>query len=317
MYKRMLLPLDGSPPSEHAAKVGLALAGRLKAELVLVHVVEPQRFQELSDYDEAVAQARTVGQSLLEHWQRQAKRHQVPATTHLEQHRDTAAVIFQCALRERCDLMVLGTHGRTGLPRLLLGSVAERVARLGPLPVLLVRGGNGSKLPRFKKPLVALDGSEYGQEALQHAAALARQLSAKLLLLHVVPDVTQMTVGSGRAWMYADKNTIMVQLHEEQARLREQGQFILGEAQKACPDLNVQTILGKAQHHLIGEVIGQTAKSEKADLIVMGTHGHTGWRQFFLGSVARDVAHLAEQPVLLVRKPSDEPEELHLPAPGE
>lgn len=83
MYQRILLPIDGSPPSEHAAAVGLALAKRLGASVVLVHVIEPQRYRELRDVQEALERARTVGRALLEQWERKASRAQVACTTQL------------------------------------------------------------------------------------------------------------------------------------------------------------------------------------------------------------------------------------------
>jgi nucleotide-binding universal stress UspA family protein len=289
----------------------------LKAGLVLVHVVEPQRYRELRDYEEALAQAQTVGLALLEHWQTRASHRRIPTVQRLEQRRDIAEAIFNTALDQDCDLIVMGTHGRTGLPRLLLGSVAERVTRLGPLPVLLVRGGDGGA-SRFKRILVATDGSEYSQEALRYADGLAGQLEARLSLLYVVPDVTRMAVGTGRTWMYTSAKQLQAQLQEEQQRLREQGEFILEEAQKYCTHCNnVEPLLREAPHHQISLRIREVADEQRADLIVLGTHGHSGWKKFFLGSVARDVAHLARQPVLLVRKPSSTPDEVYLPAPGE
>lgn len=130
MYKRILLPLDGSPPSEHAAGVGLALAPRLGAEVVLVHVVEPQRYQELRDYEGALAQARMLGMALLQQWYIEASRQQIPAITQLEQRRDVAEAIFDVALARGCDLIVLGTHGLSGWKQFFLGSVARDVSRL-------------------------------------------------------------------------------------------------------------------------------------------------------------------------------------------
>jgi nucleotide-binding universal stress UspA family protein len=317
MYKRILLPLDGSPPSEHAAGVGLALAGRLGAEVVLVHVVEPHRYQELRDYDQALAQARTVGMALLQQWQSEARRQHIPAIMQLEQRREVAEAIFDTALARGCDLIVLGTHGRTGLPRLLLGSVTEQVARLGPLPVLLVRGGDGEQPSKLKHILLATDGSDYSQEALRHADRLAGQLDARLSLLHVVPDLTQMVAGVWRPWMYTNFAQLQSHLEQEQQHLREQGETILKEAMLQCTHCSKkEPILREAQHHLISQRIREVAEELKVDLIVMGTHGHSGWKQFFLGSVARDVAHLAQQPVLLVRKPRVGPDQVQLPAPG-
>lgn len=324
MYQCILLPIDGSPPGEHAAEVGLALAKRLGASVVFVHVIEPQRYRELHDYQEALERARTVGRALLEHWERKAQHLKVACATQLtstqpESRPGVAEALVDAGVAHGCDLVVMGTHGRTGLPRVLLGSVAERMARLAPTPLLLVRGDD-TEPTLFKRILVAFDGSAYSELALQHADALAGALKAKLSVVYVVPDLTQLYLSAGRAWMFADQAQLQAQLSQEQARLREQGEFILKEATKRCEhSTQVHTILREAGRSLIGERIREVADEIKADLIVMGTHGHTGLRKFLLGSVAEDVAQQAHQPILLVRNPAalTHPDESHLPPPGE
>lgn len=324
MYQRILLPIDGSPPSEHAAAVGLALAKRLEASVVLVHVIEPQRYRELRDMQEALERARTVGRALLEQWERKASRAQVACTTQLtstepESRPGVAEALVDAGVAHGCDLVVMGTHGRTGLPRVLLGSVAERMARLAPVPLLLTRGDD-AKPTLFKRILVAIDGSSYSELALKHADALAGALKARLSVVYVVPDLTQLYVSAGRAWMFADQAQLQAQLAQEQARLREQGEFILQEAIQQCEHCKqARAVLREAGRHLIGERIREVAEEEKAELIVMGTHGRTGLRKFLLGSVAEDVAQQARQPILLVRNPAalTHPDETHLPPPGE
>jgi len=324
MYKRILLPIDGSPPSERAADMGLALARRLAASAVFVHVVEPHRYRDLRDYQEALERARTVGKALLAQWERKASRARVSCETHLtctepESRPGVAEALADAGVAHGCDLVVMGTHGRTGLPRLLLGSVAERMARLSQTPLLLVRGGD-AETTLFKRILAAVDGSAFSELALQHADALAGALKARLAVVHVVPDLTQLYLSAGRAWVFADQTQLQAQLAQEQARLREQGEYVLKEALRGCKQApQVHTVLREGGRHLIGERICQAAEEEKADLIVMGTHGHTGLRKFLLGSVAQDVVQHARQPVLLVRNPAARtpPDEPHLPPPGE
>lgn len=324
MYQCILLPIDGSPPSEHAAAVGLGLAKRLGAAVVLVHVIEPQRYRELRDYQEALERARTVGRALLEQWERKAQHQKVPCSTQLtstepESRPGVAEALVDAGVAHGCDLVVMGTHGRTGLPRVLLGSVAERMTRLAPTPLLLVRGDD-TKPTLFKHILVAIDGSAYSELALQHADALAGALKAKLSVVYVVPDLTQLYLNAGRAWMFTDQQQLHAQLAGEQQRLREQGEFVLREAIKRCEHCKqAHAVLREAGRHLIGERIREVAEQEKAELIVMGTHGRTGLRKFLLGSVAEDVAQQGRQPILLVRNPAalTAPDERHLPPPGE
>lgn len=324
MYKRFLLPIDGSPPSEHAAAVGLALAKRLAASVVFVHVIEPHRYRDLRDYQEALERARTVGRALLEQWERKASRAKVPCdlqltSTEPESRPGVAEALVEAGIAHGCDLVVMGTHGRSGLPRVLLGSVAERMTRLAPTPLLLVRG-HGTEPSLFKHILIATDGSAFSELALQHADVLAGTLKARLSVVYVVPDLTQLYLSAGRAWLFAEQTQLQAQLAQEQSRLRAQGEYILKEAAERCTHAKqVHTIVREAGRHLIGERIREVADEEKADLIVMGTHGHTGLRKFLLGSVAEDVALQAHQPILLVRNPAalTQPDEQHLPPPGE
>ena len=133
MYSRLLVPLDGSATAELALHHAAALARLSGATLVLLHVIEEMKhcngFERPQVYVEqvrpgflAAGQGLTVETLLIE-----SKGERV------------SALVAQQALSARCDLVVLGTHGRRGVDRLLLGSDAEQVARIAPVPVMLVR----------------------------------------------------------------------------------------------------------------------------------------------------------------------------------
>lgn len=139
VYRRIPLPLDGSPPSECAARFGLGLAQGLQASLVLVHRVEPQRFSDAPSYAERVARARKLGEALLHEWYTLAQNHKIPVSMVLREGANTAQIIYQASLTGRCDLIAMGTHGRTKLPYMTLGSVAQEVVSLARQPVWLVR----------------------------------------------------------------------------------------------------------------------------------------------------------------------------------
>lgn len=302
MYTRVLIPVDGSPPSEYAAKIGLALAKKLNAAAVFTTVSEAQHYREHRDESGALARAKTLGQTLLEHWERAAKQKRVTVTTVLKEQASVAETLLEVCRAENCDVIVMGTHGRTGLPRLLLGSVAERVARLAHVPVLLVRGDD-TKSQLFKRILVATDGSPYSEKALEHADQLAGALGAKLTVLNVAVEIGQLPSGLGRAWMLTDTKKVQEQIDTYIEQLKARGQQILDDSRQRCKSENVTTVLREGRHRLTSEVIREVADETKVDLIVMGTHGYTGLRKFLLGSVASEVAHKATQPVLLVRNP--------------
>ena len=146
----------------------------------------------------------------------------------------------------------------------------------------------------YKHILVAIDGSPNAKKALDHALHLAKTLGASLRMLHVV-DLTWMLVGTEFA---IDTTQIDI------AR-REAGERILASARKAAEAAGVKAEArlvqteSPAQH--IADIIAEEADNWPADLVVVGTHGHRGFRRLLLGSVAEGVARIAATPVLFVR----------------
>lgn len=145
MYQRILVPLDGSATSARGLKEALVLARTCRASVVLLHVLEysPVMLEmatsttwEILDRD-----LRAQARDLIEVARSQAKAEGIACEGHVV---DAAAqrvcdVVVAQAKQHRCDLVVMGTHGRRGVAHALIGSDAERVIRLSPVPVLLVR----------------------------------------------------------------------------------------------------------------------------------------------------------------------------------
>jgi len=146
MYSKILVAVDGSDISSHALKQAIELARKLKAQLRIIHVVDMSWFPLAPELDidiRAVSAARRrVGESIIAAARDSAKQDGFEAEAALletdspAQH--VAEAIAQEALRWQADMMVLGTHGRRGFKRLILGSVAELTARRSELPVLLI-----------------------------------------------------------------------------------------------------------------------------------------------------------------------------------
>jgi nucleotide-binding universal stress UspA family protein len=145
MYAKILVPLDGSLTSQRGFEEAVALARALKSSLLLLHVVDtlpvavdmfnPSAWQDIGDA------LRQNGQALLDRAQRTATEHGVANEPRLIENAPgrVADAIVDEARRADCDLVVMGTHGRRGFGHALLGSDAERVLRLCPVPVLVVR----------------------------------------------------------------------------------------------------------------------------------------------------------------------------------
>jgi nucleotide-binding universal stress UspA family protein len=145
MYQRILIPVDGSPTSDRALGEALALARQQNAQLQLLHVIEEIHFVDIEssiNYAELQETMRSSGNKVLTQAQTAVQQAGMTAETKLLEAsgKRVASVIVAEAERWPADLIVIGTHGRTGFSRLLFGSVAEGVVRTASVPVLLIRG---------------------------------------------------------------------------------------------------------------------------------------------------------------------------------
>ena len=145
MYKRILVPIDGSATAGRGLKEAVELAKLCRASIVLVHVIEVypvmMEMATATTWEQITTDLRTQGQRLLDQAHQSVVAEGVACESRLE---DAAAarvcdVIVEQARDRGCDLIVMGTHGRRGVSHALLGSDAERVLRLAPVPVLLLR----------------------------------------------------------------------------------------------------------------------------------------------------------------------------------
>ena len=145
MYHRILVPLDGSATAQRGFHEAVTLARRLDASLVLVHVVEwfpmVAEMTTATSWDQVTGGLREAGRELLDRAHDQARELGVAAEAHLLESgaARVADTIVDTARGHQCDLIVMGTHGRRGLTHALVGSDAEAVLRLSPVPVLMVR----------------------------------------------------------------------------------------------------------------------------------------------------------------------------------
>jgi nucleotide-binding universal stress UspA family protein len=145
MYSRILVPIDGSPTAQRGFQEAVSLAKRLDASLVLLYVVDAypmmMEMATATTWERIADGLREAGGAVLDAARREAIEQKVACEAILE---DVAAarvadVILEQARSRHCELIVMGTHGRRGIGRALLGSDAELVLRQSPIPVLLVR----------------------------------------------------------------------------------------------------------------------------------------------------------------------------------
>lgn len=286
MIHEILVPLDGSALGETVLPCAEELARLTGAGVALVQIVEP--FDPLRD----LLPARVAE---IEHAQQKAEAHvhDYLATVARQFGRAGVAVQIRVAVGDpadqiiqaagNADLIAMSTHGHSGVGRWGLGSVAGTVLRDAPVPVLLLRADQTDIIATGhpRRILVPLDGSDLAEQALPLATGLARRAGATLLLLRSVawPPVG----GAGR-----------LRHGEEQARgyLAEVGQRLTRQGCAVGTSLRCDPA---------AEAILAAAMEQRADLIVMTTHGRGGLGRWAYGSVADRVLRGASVPVLLVR----------------
>jgi nucleotide-binding universal stress UspA family protein len=300
MFKKILVPLDRSALAEQAIGQAALLARRAKAAIDLVTVHVPFPFAGFSDkpWDdkEAAAEAK-----YLEAIQAELRSGSDVPATYVVLKGEPAEHIRLRALDVGADLIVMTTHGRTGLSRLWLGSVADSVVRHSTVPVLMLRPvkssrGRAAARRPFKRILVPLDGSALAADALGPATDLARATAATLVLLRVVLPVPLMsaydsTVPFARqpfvvddaatagitAATRRDIETVAARLHEETGL-----------------EVSADTVVDSR----VAEAIVRFAQSHQVDAVAMSTHGR-GATRWLLGSVADKVLRSGNLPVLL------------------
>jgi nucleotide-binding universal stress UspA family protein len=203
---------------------------------------------------------------------------------------DPVATILARAREENVDLVVMGTHGRSGFERLVLGSVAEKVLRKAPCPVLTVRA-EGAARARPARVLCPLDFSDSSRHALSWALELAAKAEASLQVLSVV-----------EVPMAAPPPPAVVggaeQIQEAQERTKHALSEALGEIDLSRrPAVERTVVRGKPSREIV-----RVAEEEGADLVVMGVHGHGVIDRLLFGSTTHHVVREAPCPVLSVRQ---------------
>lgn len=291
--RRILAATDFSPASEGAVRWADFLATRFGAELVLFHALSLDPALLVGPTGVAV----DLAARLVEDARRAAEESmrelqgKFPSARAVVEEAPAREGIVRAAQTHGADLVCVGTHGRTGLPRLLYGSVAQHVVVHSPVPVLTVR--QDDRPVRVRCVLAPTDFSPAADAALPWADLLARAFDARLVLLHVVEVTYESLLEVPWSGVEPVGEAIARQL-EERARAE-----LAARAEKLPPcETLVRTGLGAG---LSRQRIVEAAADVGADVIVMGTHGRTGVDRILFGSVAEHVVRTSPVPVLTVR----------------
>ena len=289
MFRKILVPLDGSELAERALDPALRIAFQQGSEVTLlrapvvegmaVPITEPLGGVGLFWPEGAARTAAQDARKYLENVKTRYRGRGVPFGMRLAEG-DAAEVILTTVRDRQIDLVAMSSHGYSGLTRLVLGSVTEQVLHGVACPVLVTR----SEAP-VRHILIALDRSATGEQALEPGLEVARALGARATLLHAIEpkgvdhhDVHQVEPiehGLEKARQNAESLEAQDYLSEMARRYTESG-------------VPVETSLTSLP---VAEKILEYAQAHDVDLIAMGTHGRTGFQKFVHGSITESVLH--------------------------
>lgn len=297
---KILIPTDFSDCARNALAHGLFLAHHYDAEIHLLHAVELPTIavtdmpSDMFDIEEEKALDR-MDELLDEHEVHHERSGRVHKAVRPGKPTEPAAeVILDYADDENIDMIVMGTHGRRGARRMLLGSVAEQVIRGAECPVFAVREMEKAwPLPNVDTILVPIDFSEGTDDLVAEAVDLAGHYAADIRLLHVVDLDTYPHYG-----IAVDPVIEIAEKTAQAARDR------LEEIADDIADENLPVFISVERGH-VASTISEYADDCDVDLIVIGSHGRSGLNRLLLGSVAEKTLRLAHCPVVVVRSEND------------
>ncbi|MCC2640078.1 MAG: putative Universal stress protein [Nitrospira sp.] len=293
LIQRILFATDFSACADRAMGYGLTLASAWKAELSVMTVLELYPGMD-PDY--------TVNKMYLDHLRAESVRglevihKQAAVAGQAIQSRIEVGIPSQAiqvvAETINADLLLLGTHGRTGLDHVLIGSTAERVVRMAPCPVLTVKAGKDDasfrKIGPIKRIVVPVDLSQCSFDALEYAARFAAHTGASITILHVMEPVAyglDFSLTLAMEWKYHRKHL------EERLKVL-----------SACLTAHGVRADHALQPGLPADSITAYVTEHGYDLMIMGTHGRRGLSHILVGSIAGAMLRHAPCPVLTVRQ---------------
>ncbi|MBV7339502.1 universal stress protein [Chloroflexi bacterium TSY] len=298
MFRRIIVPLDTSELAEAILPYIQQLDPNQRAEIMLVSVLESNHYgYALASNDPVVATRlfSTLNETY-EHYLSVIKE-SLNAQGYSAQAEivrgDAAQSIVDAAEQFNADLIAMTTHGRTGIARWALGSVADRIIRTADQPVFLVRNEiEIPEKPSLKRILVPLDGSELAETAFTQAQTLAKELSGSIVTLRVLEPFSRLE----RELIW--QQHLVVDDVEFERRTDAEEYLHKIESRMDAADIPCESKLYSGNPV---SAIQQVTKEEEIDLIVMSTHGRSGYSRWVYGSVASRVLHSANCPLLLIR----------------
>ncbi|MBI5741794.1 MAG: universal stress protein [Nitrospirae bacterium] len=286
--ERILLSTDGSEFSEGAVREAIKLSKTCSGKILAISVIETNPEYE-TIAPQLIEKAGKETRMRLESVKEMCSKEGVDCEITARQGEEPYRYIVEEAEKNKADLIVLGRRGRTGLKRLMMGSVTAKVIGHAPCDVLVVPKAADVD---FRKILVATDGSKYGDAAVSEAIAIAKRCDAPLVIISVVPSETESPFDIVHSQMQKG-------LISDQETL--QAETVVKAAKNLAEEngVNARAFIYAGKPY---DAVLETAKEQRVNLIVVGSHGRTGIARLLMGSVTERVIGLAECAVLVVKK---------------
>ena len=287
MYTRILFPTDGSDVATEAFEYALDVAAAHDATVHVLNVADTNQDSLTLVEGQVVDVLEGEGREIVDTAADRAADRGVDVVAEVLQG-DPVKTIVDYADEYGIDLVVMPTHGRRGLSRVLLGSVTERVITSAEVPVVAVTPDDDREFvypPRAV--LVATDGSRAAGLALESGIALARETGAALHVLHVVETAT----------LGFDVRSVVAS-----DQLDAKGESILREAVDAAEATGVDSVTGSIAYGRAYREIRSYLSEHGIDLVAVGTHGETDFSRSVLGGVTTKIVRDSSVPVLLRRE---------------
>ena len=285
--KKILVPVDYSEISDRAVKYALSMAQQLKASVTLLHVVvlfkdDVDDEEQLKNYEEIVEKKEIKRSQKMRSHQNEGVKKGVKVNSLLIRGISAAETILNYIAGNKFDLVIMGTHGRTGVSKWFFGSVAERVVRHSTVPLLTIH--REYRKTQINKILVPIDFSKFAKKAVQTGIQLSKDFKSKIIFLHSIeqeshPEFYANSLESILKVNPRLKNRIHANMIKFTGVKEDKAKYIIKE--------------GKAYKE-----IKKYAKNNGVGLIVMASRGLGFWDQVLIGSNVAAVAHC---PVLTVR----------------
>jgi nucleotide-binding universal stress UspA family protein len=306
MYKKMLVPLDGSQLAENVLPYAKKLAGRLDLEVIILHVCTPEERAFNAKHRDYIDQiAETMASQAIEvqqetALQKEAKRIKAKGELTIGY---PAEEILRYADKHKVDFILIATHGYSGIKQWTISSVVDKVLRASKVPVLLVRTEIPYEIAYNKWPpkmlLVPLDGSELAESVFPHVETLAKQrgvepMDVVLLMVYERPSIPSYLSEASQLYGWDEL------INQMTSSLKKANEQYLAGIEKRLRETGLKVtsrlLTGNPAHEII-----EFTRQNPFSLVVIATHGRSGYVCCDYGDVTNKILHEGTSPIFLVR----------------